>query len=119
MSEPKPPAPTAPPQTGPLHLAAHELAMVREILHQHIPEKHVWAFGSRAAGGRMLKRFSDLDLAVEGRLSGAAWAALVDAFDESPLPMKIDLVQLDMVDEEFRRRIAKDFVAVQSAAVPA
>ncbi len=119
MSEPKLPASTAPPQAQSLHLAAHELATVRAILHQHIPEKHVWAFGSRATGGRMLKRFSDLDLAVEGRLTGAAWAALVDAFDESPLPMKIDLVQLDMVDEAFRLRIAKDFVAVQRAAVPA
>jgi predicted nucleotidyltransferase len=69
--------------------------------------------GSRASG-RRLKRFSDLDLAVEGKLTWPERAQVSDAFEESLLPFKVDVVELDMVDADFRERIAKDFVLVQS-----
>jgi uncharacterized protein len=100
-----------------LHLPEHELDQVRAILKEHLPGKAVWAFGSRATGGRMLKRFSDLDLAVEGELTGPEHADLADAFDESPLPIKVDVVELGLVDAEFRERIEKDFVVVQRTGV--
>jgi nucleotidyltransferase substrate binding protein (TIGR01987 family) len=96
-----------------LHLPEHELELVRTILKEHIPGKTVWVFGSRTTGGRMLKRFSDLDLAVEGKLTWQESAGLTDAFEESPLPIKVDVVELGLVDAEFRERIEKDFVVVQ------
>ncbi len=102
-----------------LHLPEHELEQVRAILKKHIPSRVVWAFGSRATGGRMLKRFSDLDLAVEGQLTWPERAALADDFEESPLPIKVDVVELGLVDAEFRERIEKDFVVVQAAGVAA
>ncbi len=98
-----------------LHLPENELEQVRAILRQYIPDRKVWAFGSRATGGRMLKRFSDLDLAVEGKLTAHESAGLADAFEESPLPVKVDVVELGLVDTEFRERIEKDFVVVQGA----
>jgi len=96
-----------------LHLPEHELEQVQAILRQYIPGRAVWAFGSRATGSRMLKRFSDLDLAVEGKLTWEERAGLEEAFDESPLPIKVDMVELGLVDAEFRERIEKDFVVVQ------
>jgi len=96
-----------------LHLLPQELEIVRGILLRHIPEKKVWAFGSRATGVR-LKRFSDLDLAVEGRLTAREGTGLEQDFDESLLPMKVDVVELDEVSAEFRARIEKDFVVVQA-----
>ena len=96
-----------------LHLSDHELEQVRTILKKHIPGRMVWAFGSRATGGRMLKRFSDLDLAVEGTLTWPERAGLADDFEESPLPIKVDVVELGLVDADFRERIEKDFVVVQ------
>jgi len=102
-----------------LHLPEHELEQVRAILKKHIPGRMVWAFGSRATGGRMLKRFSDLDLAVEGKLTWPERAALADDFEESPLPIKVDVVELALVDADFRERIEKDFVVVQAAGVVA
>jgi predicted nucleotidyltransferase len=96
-----------------LHLPEHELEQVRAILQKYIPGRKVWAFGSRATGGRMLKRFSDLDLAVEGKLTSLESAELEEAFDESPLPIKVDVVELGLVSAEFRERIEKDFVVVQ------
>jgi predicted nucleotidyltransferase len=96
-----------------LHLPEHELEQVRTILQQFIPGRKVWAFGSRATGSRMLKRFSDLDLAVEGKLTWPERAELAEAFDESALPIKVDVVELGLVDAELRERIEKDFVVVQ------
>jgi type I restriction enzyme S subunit len=99
--------------TKTLHLPEHELDQVRAILQQVIPGRKVWAFGSRATGSRMLKRFSDLDLAVEGELTWPERAELAEAFDESALPVKVDVVEQGLVDAEFWGRIEKDFVVVQ------
>ena len=103
---------TLPERVHGLYVAAHEWEQVEAILAEVIPGRKVWAFGSRATGIR-LKRFSDLDLAVDGRLTWAQRAALGDAFDESLLPFKVDVVELDLIEAAFRERIAKDLVAVQ------
>jgi predicted nucleotidyltransferase len=95
-------------------LQPDECEIVAAILRKHVPGRAVWAFGSRATGKRV-KRFSDLDLAVEGRLTAAESCGLADDFDESLLPIKVDVVELDGMSEEFRRRVEKDFVLVQKA----
>jgi predicted nucleotidyltransferase len=79
---------------------------VRAILARIVPEATVWAFGSRVHG-RNLKPFSDLDLAiVEGkRLAPGAMVGLKAAFADSDLPFRVDLVELDSVDDAFRERI--------------
>jgi len=38
--------------------------MVRDILHRSVPNRSVWAFGSRVTG--KARRYSDLDLVVMG-----------------------------------------------------
>lgn len=68
----------------------------------HLPDDvMVTVFGSRA-GGRV-KPFSDLDLVLEGpaRLSLSLLGTLADAFDESLLPFKVDLVDRLSVSESF------------------
>ena len=47
-----------------IELSAEQLEIVQDILRQHVPEREVWAFGSRAK--HTAKKFSDLDLAVMG-----------------------------------------------------
>ncbi len=98
-----------------LSLSEQDMRIVHEVLQTVIPGREVWAFGSRATQSRMLKRFSDLDLAVEGKLTWPERAGLAEAFDESLLPIKVDVVELGLVDAEFRERIEKDFVVVQGA----
>ena len=39
-----------------------------------------------------------------------------EAFDESLLSFKVDVVELDLVDADFRQRIEKDFVLLQGAS---
>ena len=88
-----------------IDLEPRVLQEVQEILRQHVPEYEIWAFGSRVGGGA--KRFSDLDLAV---VSAAAMpvrrlALLASAFEESDLPLKVDVVDLQSTAPAFRQRI--------------
>ena len=98
-----------------LFMRARDVALVKVILAELLPGIAVWAFGSRA-NGRHVWRFSDLDLAIDGQLSWHQRGALSQAFDESDLPMKVDVVELPMVDPEFLERIRRDFVAVQAGS---
>lgn len=85
-----------------LALTASELAQVRAILAAHLPpDVRVDVFGSRAKGAA--KPFSDLDLVLEGDapLPLSLLAALAEAFDESALPWKVDLVDRLAVTDAF------------------
>lgn len=82
------------------------LDQVRAILRQHVPECEVWAFGSRV--GSSAKRFSDLDLAVIAptELPARRLALLAYAFEDSDLPIKVDLIDWQSASPAFRKRIA-------------
>ncbi len=78
-------------------LTADELALVRVIVATHLPRPaRAAAFGSRVTGGvtGIVKPWSDLDLVLESDapIPLAAMAALREAFDESPLAFRVDLV---------------------------
>ena len=83
------------------------LHQVRVILKEHVPECEVWAFGSRVGSGT--KRFSDLDLAVVSTtaLPTRRLALLANAFEESDLPIKVDLVDWQSTALAFQQRIAE------------
>jgi type I restriction enzyme S subunit len=79
------------------------------ILRAHLPRRAtVWAFGSRTTG--QSRRYSDLDLAIDaGRLlSLDEIAALAEAFSDSDLPYRVDIVDWRSIDAEFGRLIAAD-----------
>ncbi len=90
-----------------------ELDIVRTILARHVPEREVRAFGSRVSGPA--KKFSDLDLAVMGEtsISSSILADLEEAFRESDLPFKVDVVEWATTKENFRRIIEREYVVVQ------
>lgn len=91
-----------------LALTGDELAEVRAILAAHLPAgTTVRVFGSRASGTP--KPWSDLDLAVEGDspLPLSVMAQLVEAFDESALPWKVDLVDGKAISPGFAAIIAQ------------
>ena len=85
-----------------LDLTAEQLAEVRRILQQHVPGRTVRAFGSRVQDNA--KPFSDLDLAVMGDtpLDFRQLAALKDAFAESNIPFRVDVVDWATTSEVFR-----------------
>jgi amidophosphoribosyltransferase len=93
-----------------LGLTQKELGIVRRLLSTHLPGRPVWAFGSRTFG--RARRRSDLDLAIGGPagLPIGVRVELEEAFDESDLPIEVDVVDLNEIALEFRRRIEPDFV---------
>ena len=98
----------------PIDISSKHWAMVRDILHRHVPEYEVWAFGSRAKG--TAKPYSDLDLAIitDKALSLAVSAALENEFTESDLPWKVDIVDWGTTSAAFRKIIAQQKVIVQN-----
>ena len=96
-----------------------DLEKVLAILDRHLPGREVRAFGSRVAG--KAKKFSDLDLAVMGNepLSASVMADVRDAFRESDLPFKVDVLEWATTAGIFRRIIEQEFVVVREAAVSA
>jgi predicted nucleotidyltransferase len=95
-----------------LDLEPRHLDEVRRILARHAPEVRAWAFGSRTAGHA--RRFSDLDVALEAEngVPVEILARLRDAFSESNLPIKVDVVDWDALDPEFRSTVASRRVAL-------
>ena len=79
------------------------------ILAAHLPQgSTVWEFGSRATG--RARPLSDLDLAIDAglRLTLDEIAELVEAFTESDLPYRVDVVDWRGIDERFRQTIAAE-----------
>jgi predicted nucleotidyltransferase len=93
-------------------------AIVRNILRRHVPESEVWAFGSRATG--KAKRYSDLDLAImsDTGLPLAVRAELEEAFSESDLPWRVDVVDWATTSPTFQAIIMRDKVVLQRARAP-
>ena len=89
------------------------LAWIQAILARCVPTATVWAFGSRAQG--TARATSDLDLCVDNHqaLSFEILAALRDAFAESNLPYKVDVVDWHSVDPAFQALIQSKRVGIQ------
>ena len=87
--------------------------IVRDILQRYVPDREVWAFGSRAKW--TAKEFSDLDIAIIGDkpLSIALTADLREAFQESALPCKVDIVDWANITPSFRQVIQAAKIQIQ------
>ena len=104
-----------------LEIRPDHLKIVEEILEKHVPDREVWAFGSRVNG--TAKETSDLDLVVIGEnpLDFQTLGALRDDFSESNLPYKVDVVDWAKIGETFREIIRKDKIIIkrrQSSVFP-
>ena len=97
----------------PLDIRPDHLKFVEEILEKHLPDREVWAFGSRVNG--TAKETSDLDLVVIGEtpLDFQTLGSLRDDFSESNLPYKVDVVDWAKIGEPFREIIRKEKVVIQ------
>ena len=79
--------------------------MVQKILNRFVPEAEILVFGSRIHG--MAKPWSDLDLAIKAE-SALDWKLLEEikeAFQESELPFRVDVLDLNEITDAFRRAI--------------
>ena len=87
------------------------LDLIQQTLRNGIDRKHqVYFFGSRAFGG--YKKYSDLDLWIECQppLSRKELMKLREDFEESDLPIQIDLVTPETCLEAYKERIQNEKV---------
>ena len=99
-----------------LNLESTYLSEVKSILQQHIPDSEVWAYGSRVKGTCHVA--SDLDLVVRNPLHLEAptdnLAQVKQAFQDSNLPIFVDLMDWAYLPETYQKEIQKHYVVIQS-----
>ncbi len=99
--------------TGSVDLSPAHRATVERILAEHVPECEVRAFGSRVTWTS--RDPSDLDLAIVGKgpLDLRTLSRLNEAFEESILPMRVDVLDWHSISDNFREVIEQDYVVLQ------
>lgn len=100
-----------------IDLAFPHLEIVRQILAQHTPQFTVWVFGSRVSG--TVKPHSDLDLAVltDHPLDLNDLGNLREAFENSDLPIRVDIVDWSTITDEFRDVIKTRYEVIQVGTI--
>ena len=96
-----------------IDLAPEHLKTVQRILAEIVPDCEVRAFGSRATW--TATEHSDLDLAIISP-EPLAWvrrSRLSEAFEESDLPIRVDVVDWESLSDGFRQTIDGDCVVLQ------
>ncbi|MEO5334933.1 MAG: restriction endonuclease subunit S [Magnetococcus sp. YQC-5] len=96
-----------------LDISPNHMQIVRGILCHHVPDREVWAFGSRAKW--TARDNSDLDLCICGdtALGFKLLSQIKDDFSESNLPWKVDVVDWATTSVSFRKIIEEDKVVVK------
>lgn len=98
-----------------LNLNPKYLAMIKKILALHIPNKIVWAYGSRVTG--TAHEGSDLDLVVidpkneKNPLKNLI--ELREAFSNSNIPISVDILDWAIIPESFRKEIKQKYEIIQ------
>jgi len=103
------------PPTISLDLPQKYLEQVKSLLRAHVPHAEVWAYGSRVSGGS--HEASDLDLVLRNpknlhEETGALYD-LKEAFIESNLPIRVDIMDWARIPASFHREIELAHVVVQ------
>ena len=93
-----------------IDLDTTQLDLLHTILNRHIPDKTVWAYGSRATW--KAGETSDLDLAVFDCTPMEIYH-LKDELEESDLLVSVDVMDWESIPESFREHIREKYVVVQ------
>lgn len=80
----------------------NEMDIILKILKKHVPKAEVFVFGSRYKGTN--KEHSDIDIAVDfkRKMSLKEHTVICEAFEESELPFRVDVLDYNNVSPEFR-----------------
>ncbi len=89
-------------------LSEKHFDIVKDILRQFELNECTFIFGSRAKG--TAEKFSDLDICLKKKIEKTEFRKIVDAFEDSDLPIKVDVILWDEIDDNFKNHIIKDMV---------
>lgn len=92
-----------------IDISKKHLNIVKEILSNHVPDCEVRVFGSRIEGNA--KPYSDLDLVIIGKakLDRKIMIGLKEAFQESALPFRVDILDWHRISDNFKKIIEKRY----------
>jgi len=97
-------------------LSCKEYALLENLLINLLKKRgaEIWIFGSRARGDH--KKFSDIDVLYrlpEGtRLDLSELGQLKEGLEESELPYKVDIVDINELADSYRSKALKEKVGV-------
>ena len=99
-----------------IDLNSKHLETIQRILAEHVPKCEARAFGSRVKW--TAKDYSDLDLAVVGSkpLSRRQLRRLKEAFEESDVPIRVDVADWQSLTDWFKQVIAVEYEVIQKTA---
>ena len=88
------------------------LDRIKSIIKKYVPEAEVWAFGSRVTW--TAKDYSDLDLVIieKEQIPKKRYYQLQEAFEESDLPIKVDVLDWHRITPGFRANIERRYEVV-------
>ena len=95
------------------------MEMLADILAKHLPDREVWAYGSRVNG--RARRYSDLDLVIIGiePLSEITRFLLKEDLSESRLPFIVQVKDWQLIPPEFRDEICRCYAVLHSPSYSA
>lgn len=99
-----------------IDLAERYLETIKHILATYVGGCEVRAFGSRSNG--TATPFSDLDLAIvgNGKIERRVKMLLREAFEESDLPFRVDVIDYNAISDSFRTIIDNTYEVIQTKA---
>ena len=87
---------------------------IEALLREHMPDVEVWAYGSRVSGRS--HEGSDLDLVLRGpdlkRIDSGQLADLIEALEESNVPIIVQAHDWARLPERFHREIEREYVVL-------
>lgn len=95
-------------------ITPEHLQTVTGILRRHLPDREVWAYGSRVSGHSW--EYSDLDLVALGDrpLPAIALADLRDDLSETRLPYIVDLKDWRRIPRHWQDEILRCYAVIHS-----
>lgn len=97
-----------------IDVTENELKIVLEILNKYVPNCEVRVFGSRYKWNA--RKYSDLDLVIVGKKK-LDWKLIFDikeAFQESELIFRVDVLDWNTITEEFKRVIEDGYEVINA-----
>lgn len=94
-----------------INLPEKDLNLVIKILKKYFKGASVFFYGSRITEN--IKPYSDVDIAVKGaeKLDLSAMNRAIEAFEESELNIRVDLLDYNSISEEFKMIIDRKHIS--------
>ena len=95
-----------------INLDKKQFDLLKKLLTKYIPDKTVWAYGSRVNG--KAEERSDLDLAVFN-CTPVQIMDLKYALEESRLLISVDVMDWNHIPDSFKENIKKQYIVLQES----